>query len=221
MEDTIDKIKKSIKGEYIFIYLMIFVMIGIFIFHFSNIIQYANRDASDFEVKIANEKGWENLYCLYVDGENYDTVDYNTYLNVDFNGNTNIKMCLIIDEVVRAVRSLMILLLLIIAYQMLRSIIREGRPFTQKNSKRLRLMSIGIVLIALVPGCLKVLLTTAYFPSSNIELSQINFFVLILGVFIGGISEIFKYGCEMQSDLDWFWSFCMEDGGTDYERKYD
>lgn len=201
MNNKLDKFSKKINRDSIIIYLAIFTMIGVMAFPIINIINYAGKDPVNFEVKIAKEEGFDGSYCLYIDGKMYELVDYNDYNKLDRNGYKNVKMCLIIEEIGMAIKSFMILILFLIVYQIMRSIIKEGMPFTEKNIKKLRMAAIITILNAIIPGCLKTMITMLFFTNSNAHLSQTNILVIILGVLIGAVSEIFKYGYELQNNI--------------------
>lgn len=201
MNNKLDKFSKKINRDSIIIYLAIFTMIGVMAFPIINIINYAGKDPVNFEVKIAKEEGFDGSYCLYIDGKMYELVDYNDYNKLDRNGYKNVKMCLIIEEIGMAIKSFMILILFLIVYQIMRSIIKEGMPFTEKNIKKLKMAAIITILNAIIPGCLKTMITMLFFTNSNAHLSQTNILVIILGVLIGAVSEIFKYGYELQNNI--------------------
>lgn len=201
MNNKLDKFSKKINRDSIIIYLAIFTMIGVMAFPIINIINYAGKDPVNFEVKIAKEEGFDGSYCLYIDGKMYELVDYNDYNKLDRNGYKNVKMCLIIEEIGMAIKSFMILILFLIAYQIMRNIVKEGMPFTEKNIKKLRMAAIITILNAIIPGCLKTMITMLFFTNSNAHLSQTNILVVILGVLIGAVSEIFKYGYELQNNI--------------------
>lgn len=201
MNNKLDKFSKKINRDSIIIYLAIFTMIGVMAFPIINIINYAGKDPVNFEVKIAKEEGFDGSYCLYIDGKMYELVDYNDYNKLDRNGYKNVKMCLIIEEIGMAIKSFMILILFLIVYQIMKSIIKEGMPFTEKNIKKLKMAAIITILNAIIPGCLKTMITMLFFTNSNAHLSQTNILVIILGVLIGAVSEIFKYGYELQNNI--------------------
>ncbi|MFA6942216.1 MAG: DUF2975 domain-containing protein [Clostridiaceae bacterium] len=201
MNNKLDKFSKKINRDSIIIYLAIFIMIGVMVSPIINIINYVGKDPVNFEVKIAKEKGFDGSYCLYIDGKNFKLVDYNDYNKLDRNGYKNVKMCLIIEEIGIATKAFMIIILFLIVYQIMRSIVKEEMPFTEKNVNRLRMVAIITILIAIIPGCLKIMITMLFFNNTNVHLSQTNILVVILGVLIGVVSEIFKYGYELKDDI--------------------
>jgi len=201
MEQKMEKIRKGIKADSIFIFIVILILTVLTIVSVADVIRYSQKDSSAFEMKLDKVMNRED-YCLFIDGENHTMVDYNEYGNIDESGNTNEKMCLIIDSTGNAVSSIMMAVLFLIAYFMMQNIVKEGKPFSRKNIKRLRIMSIIIMLAALIPGSVKLLMTFAVFLNVTVQFSQISFLVLVLGVLLGVISEVFRYGYELQEDLD-------------------
>lgn len=201
MEQKMDKIKKGIKADSIFIFIVILILTVLTIVSVVDVIRYSLKDSSAFEMKLDKVMNTEN-YCLFIDGENYAAVDYNEYANTDESGNTNEKMCLIIDSTGHAVSSIMMAVLFLIAYFMMQNIVKDGKPFSRKNINRLRIMSVTTMLAALIPGCVKMTMTFVVFLNVTVQFSQVSFLVMILGLLLGVISEVFRYGYELQEDLD-------------------
>ena len=201
IEQKMEKIRKGIKADSIFVLIVILIMTVLTVVSVADIIRYSQKDSSAFEMKLDQVMNKEN-YCLFIDGENYITVDYNEYANTDTNGNTNEKMCLIIDSAGNAVSSIMLGALFLIAYFMMRNIVKESKPFSRENINRLRVMAVTTMLAAIIPGIVKMLMTFAVFLNATVQFSQISFLVLVLGVLLGVISEVFRYGYELQEDMD-------------------
>ena len=201
MEQKMDKIRKGIKADSIFILIVILILTVLTVVSVADVIRYSQKDAGAFEMKLDKVMNTEN-YCLFIDGVNYTTVDYNKYANTDINGNTNEKMCLIIDSAGRAVSSVMMGVLFLLAYFMMQNIVKDGKPFSRKNINRLRIMAVTTMLAAIIPGSVEMLMTFAVFSNASVQLSQVSVLVLVLGVLLGVISEVFRYGYELQEDLD-------------------
>ena len=201
MEQKMDKIKKGIKADSIFIFIVILILTVLTFISVADVIRYSQKDSGAFEMKLDKVMDREN-YCLFIDGENYTTVDYNEYANTDAGGNTNEKMCLIIDSTGRAVSSIMMAVLFLFAYFMMQNIVKDGKPFSRKNINRLRIMAVITMLAALIPGSVEMLMTFAVFSNAIVQLPQVTILVLVLGVLLGVISEVFRYGYELQEDLD-------------------
>lgn len=200
MESKIKKVKKSVNGDRIFIRIVLVVMTVIAINTTSDIVRYSLKSAESFEVKMVDEGSFKGYYCLYIDGENFNTIDYNEYVSsVDEKGNTNIKMCVIIQEVGTLVRTIFIGIIFNFAYLILDNIFE---PFSKKNIMRLRIMAVLTMLLAIMPAIIMNSIKMIYFYNINIGFSQINFFVMMIGVLLGVISEVFKYGHELQEEIE-------------------
>lgn len=175
-------------------------MIGIATYTTYEIVKFSLMSSESFEVKMVDEGSLKGLYCLFIDGQNWDTVDYNEYLaNVDENGNINIKMCVIIQEIGTLIKSIIMAIIFCFAYLIL---VNLCEPFSKKNIYRLRIIAVLTMLLALLPESVMIIVKLVVFYNVNIRISQINFFVLMTGVLLGVISEIFNYGHELQEEIE-------------------
>lgn len=189
------------KGDSIFIFIIICLMLAIAANAVIEIIQHTNKDTSAFEVKMV-EDNWGGKYCLFIEGENYMPVNYNVYMYVDENGDTNPKMCLIIHELGIAVNAVMMGFIFLLSYFVLKNSIEQGTPFIKKNVTILRIIAVMTMLVAIIPECIKMITMLVVFNKGTVNFTQVNFFVLIVGVLIGVISEIFHYGYKLQEEMD-------------------
>jgi ABC-type sugar transport system permease subunit len=200
VEEKIRKIEKKVKGDRFFINLVLIIMIAMASSTVINIIKYSLKNPESFEVKFVNDENFKGLYCLFIDGENFKIVDYNDYLSsVDENGNTNIKMCVIIQEIGTLIRTIIMSIIFYFAYLILDNIME---PFSNKNIKRFRFMAVLTMLLAILPAFFMIFIKSIYFSNINIKLSYNNFFILMMGILLGIISEIFKYGHELQEEIE-------------------
>ncbi len=200
MEEKINKVKKRIKGDRIFISIILFVMICIATYTTYEIVKFSFMSSESFAVKVVDKGSLKGLYCLLIDGQNWDTVDYNEYLaSVDENGNINIKMCVIIQEIGTLIKTIIMAIIFCFAYLILVNIYE---PFSPKNIYRLRIIAVLTMLLALLPESVMIIVKLVVFYNVNISISQINFFVLMTGVLLGVISEIFNYGHELQEEIE-------------------
>lgn len=200
MEGKIEKVKKRVKGDRIFIRVVLFIMTVIAINTIVDIVNYSLKSAESFDVKMVDEGSLKGYYCLYIDGENFNTVDYNEYFSsVDEKGNTNIKMCIIIQEVGTLVRTIFMGIIFNFAYLILDNIFE---PFSKNNIMRLRAIAVLTMLLAIIPAIIMNSIKMMFFYNINIVFSQINFFVMMTGVLLGVISEVFKYGHELQEEIE-------------------
>lgn len=202
MEERMQKLRKNIKMDSFFIYLVSSIMVIIAMISVSDAVKYSMKQADAFEVRLVQEGGNIKEYCLFIDGENYTAVDYNEYARVDADGNENPKMCFIIDIIGSAVRYAMMAVLFGIACIIFRDVQNGSTPFNKQHVKRMQAMALLVILTALVPGAVQLVITLFIFKSAAGYFSGVSFLILLLGVLLGIISEIFKYGCELQEDMD-------------------
>lgn len=86
----------------------------------------------------------------------------------------------------------------------LKEVHRTGRPFSEKIIKRLRVMAIMLMLASVVPEAAAMI--AGFFDSNAtyglFRMESINLGIMAFGVVVGLISEIFKYGYELQENMD-------------------
>ena len=159
---------------------------------------------SSFEVKLVPTDTVNNTnnYYLYINGEQYYPVDYNNYGRLDDTGNTNVKVNIIMDNVNGIVKSILIEIIFILLYIMLSRVKRGLTPFSMKNVWILRYVAMSSFLLALFPVVVEMVGSIIMFQYITIGYSSLNFYIISIGVVFGIISEIFKYGCEIQEDIN-------------------
>lgn len=86
----------------------------------------------------------------------------------------------------------------------LKEVHRTGRPFSEKIINRLRVMAFMLILASVVPEAAAMVF--GFFDSNAaygvFRLDSINLGIIAFGVVVGLISEIFKYGYELQENMD-------------------
>lgn len=200
MDEKVKRVKKAVKGDRIFISLLVSFLVGLAISQMYDIIQISKKSADVFEVKMVEESNNNGYYSLFVDGEQYGQINYNDYMtSVDENGNTNFRIVVIIEKVGKIIGNLLMALIFYFAYLILDNIFQ---PFSQRNIRRLRVIAILTMLLPLLPVAVITIMRFIYFSYVNVPLSQINIFVFLAGILFGILSEIFKYGFELQDEID-------------------
>lgn len=197
-------LQKKIKVDTIILWI-ICILFGISIFiNIDKIIEYSRMDSSSFEVKIGPTDTINNTnnYYLYINGEQYYPVDYNNYGRLDEIGNTNVKANIIMDNVNAIVRSALIEIIFIFLYRMLSQVQHGITPFSRSSVSILRKVAVFSFLLALLPKCVDIVGSIMIFQYVTISFSPLNFYILSVGVVFGILSEIFKFGCELQEDID-------------------
>ncbi len=106
-----------------------------------------------------------------------------------------------------------IIIATIVIVKMIRDLlitVEGGRPFDEKNSKRLMIIGITVIIGSLFESLSYIIIFNLVFPMINsLGLENINFTInaldgstILLGVIIILISGIFKYGCYLQNEYD-------------------
>lgn len=188
------------------------IILGIFcilcslaiLIHIDQINQYYHMENSSFSVKLGPTDTINKTYnyYLYIDGKQYYPVDYNNYGRLDEKGKMNIKANIIIDNLNGIVESILVEIIFILLYGMLSKVRKGITPFSMNNVFRLRTIAILSFFVVLLPVGVNIVSSIVVFQYVTFEFSSLNFYILSIGVMFGIISEIFKYGCVLQQDID-------------------
>lgn len=196
MEEQLNKIKKTGKRYRKFISFIFYFMLSLIILSVIDIIDLSKKSSDMFEVK-SNETG---AYYLYIDGNKWSNIDYNEYMaSVDSHGNTNFKLCILINKVKLLITYIFMAIIIHFVFLMLDNIFE---PFSMKNIKRLRLIALLTFLMPLVSAAVTALIKLNVFQNPTLNFSKINFMICLLGVIIGVISEVFKFGYDLQDEIN-------------------
>lgn len=162
------------------------------------------KDSSSFEVRLSDDNmpNEAQEYWLYVDGEAIYSVDYNTFCRLDYDGNTDYKYNVIMGEIKSLIRCLIMEIIFILLYQIVAIVKRGESPFVMKTVIILRVIAVMSMLLAVLPPAVEIIVSLTHFTSVTVFSSAINFYVLAIGAVFGILSEIFKYGYVLQSDMD-------------------
>lgn len=204
MKDELEKVQKGIKSDTIVLWVMC-IFFGLAICaRISNIIEYTRMPASQFQLKLADTEtvnGTQNYY-LFIEGEQYYPVEYNLYGRLDSTGNTNVKINVIMEEMKSLINCLIIESILIVLYQMLSTIKAGDSPFQKKSVKALRIVAVLSILLAVLPPIVECISSFVAFQYLSFESSSIDIYVLAIGAVFGILSEIFRYGCVLQEEMN-------------------
>ena len=197
-------LQKKIKVDTIILWIVCILFAVSIVSNIEKIIEYSQMNNSSFEVKLSPTDTVNNTenYYLYIDGEQNYPVDYNHYGRLDETGNTNVKANSIMDHVNGIVKSIIIESIFILLYTMLSQVKNGLTPFSVKSVSILRKVAILSFLLALLPAVVTIAGSMLTFQYITVSFSSLNFYILSIGVVFGIISEIFKYGCELQEDMN-------------------
>lgn len=104
----------------------------------------------------------------------------------------------------RAVLCLFMCVVLILFSCILNEIHKTGRPFSKKIIRKLQMMAVLLMVTAVFPDMVVVVVGVV----TSTATAKVNLFdyenviPMIFGVCMGLMSEIFKYGYEIQEDID-------------------
>ncbi len=204
MNTNMKLLQKKLKVDNIILWIVCILFASSILSNIEKNIEYSQMNSSSFEVKIAHTDTVNNTnnYYLYIDGEQYYPVDYNNYGRLDDTGNTNVKANIIMDNVNRIVRSVLMEIIFILLYTMLSRIKSGLTPFSRNSVSILRRVAIVSFLLALLPKIVDIVGSMIIFQYITISFSSLNFYIISIGIVFGILSEIFKFGCELQEDIN-------------------
>ena len=192
--------KKWLNGSNAFM----FMLAAIVFFTLYTLIIDAITPASAYEVRFESESINPNagkFYRLYIDDEyNYD-VDYNRYSLTDDAGNTDYKYCTLIEDAARLTYTLilsgMLLIVIFIAKDSM-----NATPFTMKNINRVKAISLLQLLLGVLPGAVRMLMSFFRFSyySSTFDIS--SWYMFAIAAVIAMIAFIFQKGLDLQEDVN-------------------
>ena len=204
MNTNMKLLQKKIKVDTIVLCIICILFAISIISNIGQINEYSRMNKSSFEVKLGTTDTVNNTnnYYLYIDGEQYRPVDYNNYGRLDDTGKTNAKANLIMDNVNEVIKSIIIEIIFIFLYIMLSRVKKGLTPFSVDNVSILRIIAFLSFFLALLPVGVNMVGSMIAFQYATIYYSPLNFYIIAIGVIFGIISEIFKYGCELQEDMN-------------------
>ena len=136
------------------------------------------------------------------------------HLNIHLRDNKLLEVAQV-RTLILAIASSMIPIIIttIVIVKMIRDLlitVEGGRPFDEKNSKRLMIIGITVIIGSLFESLSYIIIYNLVIPMINsLGLENINFTInaldgstILLGVIIILISGIFKYGCYLQNEYD-------------------
>ncbi|SEW34128.1 DUF2975 domain-containing protein [[Clostridium] fimetarium] len=204
MNTNMKLLQKKIKVDTIVLCIICILFAISIMSNIGQINEYSRMNKSSFEVKLGPTDTVNNTnnYYLYIEGEKYWTVDYNNYSRLDDTGKTNAKANLIMDNVNEVLKSIIIEIIFIFLYIMLSRVKKGLTPFSVDNVSILRIIAFLSFFLALLPVGVNMVGSMIAFQYATIYYSPLNFYIIAIGVVFGIISEIFKYGCELQEDMN-------------------
>ncbi|CDM68057.1 putative membrane protein [Clostridium bornimense] len=192
MKNTINKIKK---GGKIYSKILFLVIIGVSILFMVNIINIKKVTVADRK-NIHIEK-IDKSFSVIINNKNYGELE-----NYDASINDNCKELLIINLVSNEIKLIFLFSIGIIIYRILVGIGKDTRPFTKLVSKRIKLISILILLVALIPTITRGMLSFFLFSKGEMFFSSYTLILIFISCVVWGISYAVDYGCDLQQEID-------------------
>lgn len=103
--------------------------------------------------------------------------------------------------VVLIVTSVIMLLVLGIVYKLMKAISKERTPFTIKNVKYIKIISILVFIAGLAIPIIENLVVKITYPEVESSIS-INFFMVLAAIAMYCLSLVFQYGVYLQTESD-------------------
>lgn len=101
-----------------------------------------------------------------------------------------------------AVQALVICIAFIIIDLIMIEIIKNGKPFTKSIILKLQVLAVWTMVGAYLPDIAMFVANMSKTGVAELIFDAKNMFVMLLGVIVGIVSEIFRYGYELQEDMD-------------------
>lgn len=192
MKDTTKKIKKGSKIYSKVIFIVIILMLILAVINVVKIgkVSITNRDNIHIE-KI------DKSFSVIINNKNYGELE-----NYDASINDNYKELLIVELISNEIKLIFLFSIGIIIYRILVGIGKDSRPFTKLVSKRIKLISILILLVELIPTITRGMLSFFLFSKGEMFFSSYTAIFIFISCVVWGISYAVDYGCDLQQEID-------------------
>lgn len=206
MEKKMKAIETKLKSDIAFILIMGIMFLCVGGSRGYSVMRYAKVPASAYEVKMSEDNSY---YVLYVEEKEIGYVDYNEYCSItngmaDEYADEYVKYIYVGNLAKDLIRFIFMSFALFCIYMIFDKIKKGESPFQKSSVIYLRVAGIFVFcegFVACVAKYLIIIIGTDEMMI-NLLISQQDIFLIIFGVIIAMISEIFKYGCELQEDSD-------------------
>ena len=179
-------------------------VILLILFSLQDLIKDVRTDASAFEIRYEADETFPQtgkIYTLYADGEYWGEIDQNRFCLLDENGYTDYKYCVLMEDASRlcyiTILCIMLYLVLLIAKDSL-----EKTPFTRKNIRMVKAIAILQLLLGIIPGAVRDVMSMVKFDYSSALLDEKWFYMVVIAFVIGSIAYVFEKGLDLQEDVD-------------------
>lgn len=180
------------------------VVLLMILFSLQSLIEDVRIDASAFEISYeANETFPQagNTYTLYADGEYWGEIDQNRFCMIDENGQTDYKYCVLMEDASRLAYIIILCSMLLLVLLIVKDSL-EKTPFTRKNIRIVKAISILQLLLGIIPGTVRTVMSQLRFGYSSDLLDEKWVYMIIIAFIIGSIAYVFEKGLDLQEDVD-------------------
>ena len=192
--------KKWLNGSNAFMFMLAIIVF----FSLYSLIIDASTPASAYEVRFETESTNPDagkFYRLYISDEYCYDVDYNRYSLVDDAGNTDYKYCTLIEDAsiltYTLILSGMLLIVIFIAKDSM-----NATPFTRKNINRVKAISVLQLLLGVLPGAVRMLMSFFRFSYYSGTFDISSWYMFAISAVIAMIAFIFQKGLDLQEDVN-------------------
>ena len=181
-----------------------FFLMMIMMFSVQDLVTDLRSKNEEYEIRYEMPFGITNgqrVYELFKNGEHVRDVDVNEFNLLDENGNTDIKYCLLIQDVRNLSYVIILSAMLLVVIVIVENSV-GGSPFTRQNAKRIRLIGVLQLANAVVPGLVTMLMKFFKFEYASIDFQWTHFYMFIIAFAIMALAQVFDYGVKLQEDVD-------------------
>lgn len=204
MEEKIKLVQKNSR-QYRWILRIVLILIGMWMLYGIGFGVYEMLQKPEaFEVKEITDKFDVKKTVLMINGkEQYDVVMNQGAFQINQEtGLSNLKASALIYSLVVITKAIFIAIILFIVYRMNEEVAKEISPFTNKNIKRLRAISLLILAFTFIPMYLQLILTFLVFLVADGYGTAMGLLMIFISFAIWGISYILEYACALQTEVD-------------------
>ena len=201
MNENLKKLEKSINLDTIMILIFAILLSFSTIANIISIVKYACKDKSAFEVVLQDtDVNHSQEYCLFIDGEEYGTIDYNEYAIYTFDGENDYKTATILDRFRYACDGFLLSAIMLLLFCFFLTAQKKQGPFIRQSVTILRVIGGLCVALALISPLVTLIVRLVTYGYANGSITPQNFFVFLIGLIFFMIAELFKYGVALQED---------------------
>ena len=183
-----------------------FMLAIIVFFSLYSLVIDAMTDSSKFEVRFENDETFATqgkIYRLYIDGKECTDIDYNKYSLTDDNGNPDYKYCTLIEDASRLTYTVILCAMLFVVIVIAKKSV-DSTPFTKENINRVKLISLLQLLLAMLPGMVRMLMSFFRFNYYSSSFDITSWYLFAISAVIAMIAFIFQKGLDLQEDVNSF-----------------